>query len=449
MKISNSFLMAMFISHPKISLKVFLLFLGVFGLSVFSICSEVTSSSGNIHFDINDDNIREMSLSEAGLIIGGSLSSSSNLHVEGNAIVSDALSIGGESNGSSNLNLVGTISMSVDVFTSNGNILGHGIALADSSSDNLSLSLPDPTSIGDGLIYQIKKSSEAHSVTIHGGGSKIDEQDMIYLTSGNMGTLKVMSSSGNWNILSISGNISLWNPLAISSNLHLWLDANDHSTITADANGNVSFWGDKSGQNDHATQGTSSLQPTMGVETIGGLNAMKAFGKQMDASGISWPNDNGDISIFVVFKVENSNSASSTIYFFDVNNQGFKRDKGGVEDRDGSVFADLVLGAVAPANLENIEFDMTATSNVRIRRNGTEKDQSEYPTSGNPTAFIKNSQSVRLGGSNSDINFGEFIVISDLREETREKIEGYLAHKWGLEEELPPAHLYREAPPLN
>jgi hypothetical protein len=57
------------------------------------------------------------------------------------------------------------------------------------------------------------------------------------------------------------------------ANLQLWLDASDASTITQVA-GAVSQWNDKSGNGNHATQGTGSSQPITGTRTIGGLNAL-------------------------------------------------------------------------------------------------------------------------------------------------------------------------------
>ena len=50
-------------------------------------------------------------------------------------------------------------------------------------------------------------------------------------------------------------------PLSISG-CTLWLDGNDASTITISSGTSVSQWSDKSGNNYHATQSTSSKQPT-------------------------------------------------------------------------------------------------------------------------------------------------------------------------------------------
>ena len=53
---------------------------------------------------------------------------------------------------------------------------------------------------------------------------------------------------------------------ASMSNLALWLDAADSSTITADSDGNVSVWADKSGNENNATA-SSGEEPKSGLTT--------------------------------------------------------------------------------------------------------------------------------------------------------------------------------------
>jgi hypothetical protein len=57
------------------------------------------------------------------------------------------------------------------------------------------------------------------------------------------------------------------------SGLQLWLDADDAASITSSA-GLVSQWNDKSGNNRHATQSSSSAKPTTGTRTINSKNAI-------------------------------------------------------------------------------------------------------------------------------------------------------------------------------
>ncbi len=55
----------------------------------------------------------------------------------------------------------------------------------------------------------------------------------------------------------------------------LWLDASDAATITADANGLVSHWADKSGSNSNAIQPEAARQPHINTAVIGGKDGMR------------------------------------------------------------------------------------------------------------------------------------------------------------------------------
>jgi hypothetical protein len=78
----------------------------LFLLSSACFC-DVLSTDGKIRFDIQSDGQAEMTLNSTGL--GILTLPSSNLHVNGNAIISEQLYVGGSS-GSSNLNVNGIYS---------------------------------------------------------------------------------------------------------------------------------------------------------------------------------------------------------------------------------------------------------------------------------------------------------------------------------------------------
>lgn len=86
--------------------------------------------------------------------------------------------------------------------------------------------------------------------------------------------------------------------------LALWLDASDTSTITH-SSGAVSQWDDKSGNGQHVTQGTASLQPATGVETLNGLNVLTR-------SGADWRMSRGAFVIPQPFTVMFVGSSPST-----------------------------------------------------------------------------------------------------------------------------------------
>lgn len=63
-----------------------------------------------------------------------------------------------------------------------------------------------------------------------------------------------------------------WSPLSLP-NLVAWYDASNAASITA-SSGAVSQWNDLSGNGLHLVQATGARQPTTGVDTINGLNAI-------------------------------------------------------------------------------------------------------------------------------------------------------------------------------
>lgn len=199
------------------------IFIAFFFLSS-ALMADVKSTTGQIKFDTQMDNQAEMTLNSTGLGIG--LTPSTNLHVNGNAFITDQLFIGGDS-GSSNLNINGTIGYSFESVTNSTTLGGNSIILADTSSGNIVLSLPEASSY-DGRKYTIKKTSTLNSLFIRDGGF-IDDYSDVTLSVNNMGSLSVISSAGNWHILNISGN----GDLISSENLIGWWRFDDTSGTLA------------------------------------------------------------------------------------------------------------------------------------------------------------------------------------------------------------------------
>jgi hypothetical protein len=62
-----------------------------------------------------------------------------------------------------------------------------------------------------------------------------------------------------------------------------------------------------------------------------------------------------------------------------------------------------------------------------------------------PTNYVGGSSP---GTQNHPGNIAEVVVVATAVDTaTRQRIEGYLAHKWGLEANLPVDHPYKDAPP--
>jgi hypothetical protein len=170
----------------------------LFLLSSACFC-DVLSTDGKIRFDTQMGGQAEMTLNSTGLGIG--VLPSSNLHVAGNAITSDQLFVGGSS-GSSNLNVNGTIGYGIQTVSANATLGESSVVLVNSSSDNITLTLPYAGNV-TGRTYQIKKISTFNSVWISGGSNLIDDTSPIEFSnsSSSLPSVKLVSDGVQWFII--------------------------------------------------------------------------------------------------------------------------------------------------------------------------------------------------------------------------------------------------------
>ena len=221
------------------------------------------------------------------------------------------------------------------------------------------------------------------------------------------------------------------------SNLALWLDAADTSTISESFN-LVSQWNDKSGNNYHAVA-QSGEEPTTGADNINGKNVL-TWGRYIKMNRSAPTNANWQ-DVYIISQYTG-----------------------------GSTFTEVptIIGGTTSANSDNgIQgghysgnglYINTWTDNFYL--NGTTNDGSNVVgTMSSPflVSFSKNS-AVSLTGyqvgadRNNDGRgwkgvFGEVIAFNaKLSTADREKVEGYLSHKWGLTNNLPSSHPFKSAP---
>lgn len=186
--------------------------------------SNVSSSTGTINFDVNSDNQIEATLNTTGLGIGTS-SVSSNLHVNGNAIISDQLLIGA-TGGNSTLEVHGALGLQPETMSASGNITDNekSLVLADTSSDNIVISLTGTQNI-DGRIYEIVKKSKDNDLIIT--GSRVNNADQLEIGSGNYGAARFLAYNNSWYLLSQNNLTSV-----SSANLVGYWSFNDTSDNT-------------------------------------------------------------------------------------------------------------------------------------------------------------------------------------------------------------------------
>jgi hypothetical protein len=219
-----------------------------------------------------------------------------------------------------------------------------------------------------------------------------------------------------------------WTPEEIST--ALWLDASASGTITLDGSGNVEQWDDKSGNDNHFSQATASYRPEIG--TNGGISQNSTTSYKFLASN---PTVNGLYAVVIVSKWY---STAGDYRHFCIAHGGtassgdlFSTSYGGqlVQDGDGWI-----------TGVETSPKDMNRYTTPVIHF---------FVPSGEAGMGY---QTGNGGGFPQRCFYGEHYEIIGLSTapstDERQKIEGYLAHKWGLDADLPSDHPYKTSKPM-
>ena len=161
--------------------------------------ADVKSLDGTIKFKIQ--NSEKLRLNETGLGIFET-NPTANLHVQGNTIISNQISIGGPNSGSSNLFLNGSLSFSHLTVTSNTILQTDSYIFADTSSDNLTLTLPYAGNV-EGQSFTIKKTSQLNDLYIKSGGNYIDNDYHLSLNTEEttLPCATFISDGSKWHII--------------------------------------------------------------------------------------------------------------------------------------------------------------------------------------------------------------------------------------------------------
>ena len=246
--------------------------------------------------------------------------------------------------------------------------------------------------------------------------------------------------------LSLVGGVP-WTPADIAPTA--WYDASDSNSLTL-VDGKVSQWNDKSTNGYTLVQGTAAHRPSSGIRTINGLHAVDFDGTASFMSITSGFQPGAGNSM--IFAVVARDAAS-----------GDQRVFGG-QVGTGTRFG-LMFHTSSGANLDFFHSAGYAPTSLAAGtgeqllsgyKNGTATGvglNGAYTTASNggtPSTLDKwyvgcyNGASAYLDGA-----IGEIVILLHYDIETRQKIEGYLAHKWGLQANLPADHPFKAAAPIN
>lgn len=284
----------------------------------------------------------------------------------------------------------------------------------------------------------------------------------------------------SWKITpTLTWNETVWNPSMLGP--ALWLDAADASTITA-VSGGVSQWNDKSGGNINFTQSNSTLRPTTNSQTLNGLNVISFDGvddnmNAGDALDNVWTAAGGGFNIFFVARNRDITSSNGTI--LGKGSSGLLNLREFVSYLRTSISQFVALYSPDPTNYTVFNGGTTIASNqwvtishaysdtgtgsanttsrVSMTVDGSVESLTVAVSAGNLSTIKDTTSLLSIGaivadGTQNSANLpgeiAEIVVLPVVASTTdRQKMEGYLAHKWGLTANLPSDHPYKNVGP--
>jgi hypothetical protein len=244
---------------------------------------------------------------------------------------------------------------------------------------------------------------------------------------------------------SLFGGVKLWTPAEIQLDTIMWYDAYDESTLT-ESGGVVSEWRDKSDSLWHLGQPVVTERPVTGTRKINGINALDFDDPDFmnKTSGINY-----FFSQFTFLAVAtNDDTANFKDYFLLYNSVGND------EIRCFRYFGDVMRLVIDNGDGLALAADSPVGLGTGVQLIGGYYDgvnifsglNAAYITGDSASGSI-DIDAIEFCGNNYDGAFGEFIMIPTVDLAKRQLMEGYLAHKWGIEATLPAGHPYKSAPP--
>jgi hypothetical protein len=289
--------------------------------------------------------------------------------------------------------------------------------------------------------YQISTSRSLGDVFTYDLGELIVFNDAI--STGRSHQLQAYLAA-KWGQTLASGNFFSRNPVLVPlfvptalTNCALWLDSADSSTITL-SGGTVTAWNDKSGNGRNATPGLGNILSADGGLFFNGLSTYY---------NTSYT---GSPSAETVFLVGTWTGTTDRNYGL----------LGSTDSTNGRRYAINRSGGVAVTRWEKSTTGFAPTTgptaNVRFMTSavftgsagttglngGTQSASAAFSFSGTSTTYIGLGSTYFLGTIN------EIVIYSTaLSSPARQRVEGYLAWKWGLQGSLPATHPFSKFRP--
>ncbi|MFY0626746.1 MAG: T9SS type A sorting domain-containing protein [Reichenbachiella sp.] len=250
----------------------------------------------------------------------------------------------------------------------------------------------------------------------------------------------------------------------ITSEPLLWLDAYEIGAGAQPQNGDlISSWLDRSGNNYDVSTTNSALYPSFNPTGMNGKPAVM-FGMNNNADGLRLFNTSDDDfmeddwSVILVGEVldgatnwvdvigNKTESSSDDGWFIRYSKEGYSQvSAGGAYHQDNNSSLPLEFISI----LQKKGRDITFILNGEVIEEFTMQEGEKITT--NFEMFLGLADKGNAGTSRyhhgpiSELMFFDYAI----NEQETEYLEGYLGHKWGLMEELPQFHAYKQVSPLD
>lgn len=229
----------------------------------------------------------------------------------------------------------------------------------------------------------------------------------------------------------------LWTPRLM--NTSLWLDADDEGILTDQ--GKVTAWADPNNLLS-LTQTVANDRPAYEHKCI--LDNEVAFDSSDSLSVIpdSQPTSDASGEYLIVMVLESQDKSNSDVFSVQSGNQSLKKVYVSNENINCKTENGTVCDTPAGTDYSVLSF-LQASEALSIHAGGDLKKSVAHITSDFPDITA-----ITLGSGSFKI---KELVYLNWRTCTgdRQTLEGYLAHKWGYEEELFDSHPYKKGPPVK
>lgn len=240
--------------------------------------------------------------------------------------------------------------------------------------------------------------------------------------------------------------MALWTPANLS-NLDWWFDASDASTIVTDANG-ILGWGDKTGSGIDLYQTSPDAQPQLVEGVQNGLPIVRFAPRD----SLLWSQARQAMNKTFVFvfkaayagagtfggKILGSGDGIREIKQNGLTIYSYSASWGGTGTYTTSLpFSYQAFNLYQSGTNDPLtQFINGLQDSLSPARVNTDSPFSYQTLPGNPVIFA---------GDLAEI----LLLDGEPTEDDRQKLEGYLAHKWGTTSLLPPLHPYRDSAPVT